>query len=312
MILRQSTAVDVLIGPFLDTTDGASSEAGETPVVKLSKNGQALGAKSDVTVPVYDADGYYNCELDATDTNTIGQLVLTVAKSATALPVRHEFDIVDEAVYDALFGTSALATVAGAVGSVTGAVGSVTGNVGGNVTGSVGSVVGAVGSVTGAVGSVTGNVGGNVVGTVASVVGAVGSVTGLTASDVGAIKAKTDALPSDPADASDIASAFSTVNSTLAAIAAYIDTEVAAIKVKTDNLPSDPADASDIAASFTSIASTLTTMSAFIDTEVAAIKAKTDSLTFTVSGKVDSNVLYVNGVQVAGTGETGDEWGPAP
>lgn len=37
---------------------------------------------------------------------------------------------------------------------------------------------------------------------VASVTGAVGSVTGLTASDVGAIKAKTDNLPSDPADES--------------------------------------------------------------------------------------------------------------
>lgn len=53
----------------------------------------------------------------------------------------------------------------------------------------------------GTVSSVTGNVGGNVVGSVAS-------VTGLTASDVGAIKAKTDNLPSDPADASDIAALF--------------------------------------------------------------------------------------------------------
>lgn len=93
-----------------------------------------------------------------------------------------------------------------------------------------------------------------------------------------AIKAKTDNLPSDPADASDIASSFSTVNSTLATIASYIDTEVAAIKAKTDNLPSDPADASDIAASFSTVNSTLATISAYIDTEVSAIKAKTDNL----------------------------------
>jgi hypothetical protein len=104
-----------------------------------------------------------------------------------------------------------------------------------------------------AVASVTGNVGGNVTGSVGSVVGAVGSVTGLTASDVGAIKAKTDNLPSDPADASDIAGAFSTVNTTLGTIAGYIDTEVgaiktdtAAIKLKTDNLPASPAAVSDI------------------------------------------------------------------
>ena len=87
--------------------------------------------------------------------------------------------------------------------------------------------------------------------------------------EVAAIKAKTDNLPSDPSDASDIAAAFSTVNSTLATIAAYIDTEVAAIKAKTDNLPTDPADASDIAALVTAVDD-------FVDTEIAAIKAKTD------------------------------------
>lgn len=108
LILKQSTAVDVLIGPFLDDTDGATAETGESPAVKLSKNGQALAAKSDATTPVHDADGYYNCELDATDTNTVGTLVLTVAASAEALPVRHEFQVVEEAVYDDLFGGSAV------------------------------------------------------------------------------------------------------------------------------------------------------------------------------------------------------------
>lgn len=106
-ILKQSTAVDVLIGPFLDLTDAATAETGESPSVKLSKNGQTLAAKNDVTTPVHDADGYYNCELDATDTNTVGTMVLTVAKSATALPVRHEYQVIEEAIYDALFGASA-------------------------------------------------------------------------------------------------------------------------------------------------------------------------------------------------------------
>ncbi len=75
--------------------------------------------------------------------------------------------------------------------------------------------------------------------------------------EIAAIKAKTDNLPSDPADASDIAASFSTVNSTLSTIAGYIDTEVAAIlaavdtevgaiKAKTDNLPASPAATSDI------------------------------------------------------------------
>lgn len=106
-ILRQSTAVDVLIGPFLDSGDAYTAETGLSPAVKISKNGQALAAKSDVTVPVHDADGYYNCELDATDTNTVGTIVLTVAGSATHLPVRHEFQVIEEATYDYLYAAGA-------------------------------------------------------------------------------------------------------------------------------------------------------------------------------------------------------------
>lgn len=111
-VLKQSTAVDVLIGPFVDLTDGATAETGESPSVKLSKNGQTLAAKNDATTPVHDADGYYNCELDATDTNTVGTLVLTVAASANALPVRHEFQVVEETLYDALYGSGAAGELA--------------------------------------------------------------------------------------------------------------------------------------------------------------------------------------------------------
>lgn len=100
--LKANTAVDVLIGPFVDITDGITAETGESPTVKLSKNGQTLAAKNDVTTPVHDADGYYNCELDATDTNTEGTLVLTVAATANAAPIRHEFMVLAEAAYDSL------------------------------------------------------------------------------------------------------------------------------------------------------------------------------------------------------------------
>jgi len=111
-----------------------------------------------------------------------------------------------------------------------------------------------------------------------------GSIAGYIDTEVAAIKAKTDNLPADPADASDIAASFSTVNSTLATIAGYIDTEVAAIKAKTDNLPSDPADQSLVEAAITSATSGLAsqasvdTLASYVDTEVAAIKAKTDNL----------------------------------
>lgn len=103
MDLRANTAVDVLIGPFVDKTDGNTTEDALTLTaaeIKLSKNGQALTLKSDVTSAAFDDDGYYNCELDATDTDTEGTLVLIVHQAANALPVRHEFDVISEAAWD--------------------------------------------------------------------------------------------------------------------------------------------------------------------------------------------------------------------
>jgi hypothetical protein len=64
--------------------------------------------------------------------------------------------------------------------------------------------------------------------------------------------------------------------------------------------PTDPADQSLVIAAADALSALLT-----------AVKAKTDSLTFTQAGHVDANVQRVNDVAVAGTGATGDEWGPA-
>lgn len=103
---------------------------------------------------------------------------------------------------------------------------------------------------------------------------------------VDAIKAKTDNLPADPADDSDIDTQLAAIagylDTEVAAILAAVDTEVAAIKAKTDNLPADPADDSDIDTQLAAIAGYLDTevaaILAAVDTEVAAIKAKTDNL----------------------------------
>ncbi len=84
--------------------------------------------------------------------------------------------------------------------------------------------------------------------------------------EVAAIKAKTDNLPSDPADASDIAASFTTVNTKLDTIDDFLDTEVAAIKAKTDNLPSDPADQSDIIAATDALAALVNTVDTVVDT----------------------------------------------
>lgn len=222
LTLKQSTAVDVLIGPFVDRTDGYTSETGESPSVKLSKNGQTLAAKNDATTPVHDADGYYNCELDATDTNTVGTLVATVAASANALPVRHEFYVVEEAVYDVLYAASAEGPLQGTTAgnkldvTATGAAGIDWGNVENKTTandlsatdiqlcdtvttltghtaqtGDSFARIGVAGAGLTAINlpnqtmDITGSITGNLSGSVGSVTGAVGSVTGSVGSVVG-------------------------------------------------------------------------------------------------------------------------------
>lgn len=69
----------------------------------------------------------------------------------------------------------------------------------------------------------------------------VNTLTTYVDTEVAAIKAKTDNLPSDPADASDIAASLTTItgyiDTEVATILAAVDTEIAAIKAVTDSLP---------------------------------------------------------------------------
>jgi hypothetical protein len=107
--LRQSTAVDIVIGPFLDETDGKTAETALTisqADVRLKKNNGAWAQKNEATSATHEENGYYESPLDATDTNTVGILRVAVSESG-ALPVFHDFQVIEEAVYDALFAGSA-------------------------------------------------------------------------------------------------------------------------------------------------------------------------------------------------------------
>jgi hypothetical protein len=172
----------------------------------------------------------------------------------------------------------------------------------GNLTGSVGSVTGAVGSVT----------------------GAVGSVTGLTAADVGAIKATTDKLDDTLED--DAGTYRFTANAleeaptggsapTASAIADEVQTRTIAAVTVVNGLAANVITAAATAADFTTeIQSGLATAAnlATVDTVVDAIKAKTDSLTFTVSGKVDSNITHVIADPIVADSSKTTNWGGTP
>lgn len=109
LVLRQATASQsVTIGPFVDSTDGVTLESGLTIAntdIRLSANGGNYAAKNSGG-GTYDESGMYTITLDATDTATVGKLQLVVAVSG-ALVVYHEYQVVEEAVYDATVAANA-------------------------------------------------------------------------------------------------------------------------------------------------------------------------------------------------------------
>tara|TARA_R100001594_G_scaffold93186_1_gene127538 strand:+ start:10094 stop:11188 length:1095 start_codon:yes stop_codon:yes gene_type:complete len=109
LYLKQSTASQpIMIGPFVDDTDGATSETGLTIAntdIRLSKNGGNMAAKNSGG-GTHDENGYYQITLDATDTDTVGRLQISI-KVTGALAVWKEAQVLEEDIYDALFGASA-------------------------------------------------------------------------------------------------------------------------------------------------------------------------------------------------------------
>lgn len=106
--LKQSTSVDVPIGPFLDESDARTAETTLTitqPDIRLKKNGGNWAQKNAAQTLSHEENGYYEVTLDATDTNTVGLLRLAV-NEAGALPIWEDFMVLPANVYDSLIGGS--------------------------------------------------------------------------------------------------------------------------------------------------------------------------------------------------------------
>lgn len=106
-ILKQSTAVTVKLGAFVDDSDGKTAETGLTisqADIRLSKNGGDFAQTHNAAGATHDEFGYYDITLDTTDTNTLGRLRVAVSESG-ALPVWQDFLVVTANVYDTLCST---------------------------------------------------------------------------------------------------------------------------------------------------------------------------------------------------------------
>lgn len=112
-ILEQSTAATIVLGPFVDQTDGYTAETALTIAqadVRLSKNAGTFAQKNNATSCTHMENGYYSCPLSTTDTDTLGQLHVAVNETG-ALPVWRTFTVVPTNVYESLVaGTEFLET----------------------------------------------------------------------------------------------------------------------------------------------------------------------------------------------------------
>ncbi len=112
--LRQSTASqEVLLGPFVDSTDGNTAETALSVAntdIKLHKAGATTLASKNSGGATHISNGNYYAVLDATDTDTAGTLAIVVQVSG-ALAVRHDALVLPPTVYDALIGGGGLNNV---------------------------------------------------------------------------------------------------------------------------------------------------------------------------------------------------------
>ena len=105
MFLKQNTQVKVPMGPFVDASDGATLEAAiawaTTEANIIKHDGSAVEDIGTNTWSAHLGGGYYNVTLTASNTDTLGMLVV-VGHDAAARPVRREFMVLPANVYDSL------------------------------------------------------------------------------------------------------------------------------------------------------------------------------------------------------------------
>lgn len=106
--LRQSTAgQEIPLGHFLDSTDGNTEETGLTIAntdIKLWKFGATTLANKNSGGGTHISNGIFYCVLDATDSDTLGGLVVFV-HVAGALAVRVECAVLPANIWDSKYST---------------------------------------------------------------------------------------------------------------------------------------------------------------------------------------------------------------
>lgn len=96
--------MDIGLGPLVDETDGFTAETGLTVAqadVRLKKNAGSWAQKNESSAAAHEENGWHEVNLDSTDTDTLGILLVAV-HVAGARPVHREFTVVTANVYDSI------------------------------------------------------------------------------------------------------------------------------------------------------------------------------------------------------------------
>lgn len=113
LILRQSTAIDIRVGPFVDPTDGVTPVTGITlgaadQAEVLKADGAATTAMAGTFAAITGADGWYDYTVATGDVDTVGEVVFVVQDASACLPVFVRAMVVEESVFDRLYAASAV------------------------------------------------------------------------------------------------------------------------------------------------------------------------------------------------------------
>jgi hypothetical protein len=100
MIIRQSTARTILVGPVLDSTGAAKTDE-VVGNIKVTKNGTVGAADGSATLD-HDHAGKYRLALTENDCDTVGVLEISLNSGTNDMPVK-SCNVIETAIWDALF-----------------------------------------------------------------------------------------------------------------------------------------------------------------------------------------------------------------
>ena len=117
LFLRQLATHKVVLGPFVSVSDGftpvtgVSLQTGGDPADAAEAirhdSGETVDISAYTWAGIANADGYYHLTLQAGAVG-IGHLTIVITNDSLHLPVKAEFTVVEEAVYDVLFASLAV------------------------------------------------------------------------------------------------------------------------------------------------------------------------------------------------------------